>query len=165
GKIKNKIMDTVNPQTRNTSNFKDIIAGIWDPMLTLREQYLKYRISSGVYFTCGLLQNEGAICSLCENCKTVAHQFRDCKDLVHIMNIIKASLTDKIGRDLSPNEILYGFVSKDPKLRLASKVIAKLQSILARARFKNCKVSPRIAEVVLKEYNFSGNIFKNASTL
>ncbi|QQP53630.1 Hypothetical protein FKW44_006165 [Caligus rogercresseyi] len=132
-------------------------------MLTPREQYLKYRISSGVYFTSGLLQNEGVIC-LCvkaaKQCSSVPrlHGSRP------YYEILKESLKNKIGRDLSPNEILYGFLTKDPKLRLASKVIAKFQSILARARFKNHKISTRIAEVALKEYHTPENIFKDVFT-
>ncbi|QQP38539.1 Hypothetical protein FKW44_019134, partial [Caligus rogercresseyi] len=92
-----------------------------------------------------------AICSLCESRKTVAHQFRDCTDLVHTMKIIKEGLKDKIGRDLSPNEILYGFLTKDPKLRLASKSSLNSNLFWRGPGSKTTKFPQGYAEVALKE--------------
>eukprot|EP00096_Caligus_rogercresseyi_P000066 TRINITY_DN1016_c0_g1_i5.p1 TRINITY_DN1016_c0_g1~~TRINITY_DN1016_c0_g1_i5.p1 ORF type:complete len:436 (-),score=9.19 TRINITY_DN1016_c0_g1_i5:47-1354(-) len=99
-----------------------IMTSIFDPLLTSKQAYLKYRISFGLYYV-----GEGEICEICseKKKKTLSHIFRDCSRLNRIWDLMDEVFEEVLKRKSSAEEKLYGMFPESNIHRIASKCIAK----------------------------------------
>ncbi|QQP39266.1 Uncharacterized protein FKW44_020091 [Caligus rogercresseyi] len=144
----NKFKSAVEDEDR----LEDVMMRIFDPILTPVQMYLKYRISSASYYTKRFYGDVRDNCSICGNRNTVAHDFRDCSILKETISKVKDGISRHIERDPTRHELLYGFTEWDAPHRTSSKVIVKLQSIIARLRFDGRNITPGIALLALNEF-------------
>ncbi|QQP41281.1 Uncharacterized protein FKW44_015597 [Caligus rogercresseyi] len=60
----------------------------------------------------------------------MTHVFRDCKEISRLWEGMDKSFEERVGRQSTRDEKLYGFHPQSKILRTASKAIAKFQTLL-----------------------------------